>query len=340
MARISEDVVNVVGDSLEACLYSRYLASMPEIKQVNHYTTGEYGGFYFDEKKDDSYVALFLTSTQLDRVKEFMPTLREIPLCENYLKAPVKKIRFSNPYDEYIPYPINKTSFEVEMDYEDNILRKYTYEEFLKEYKDCKNITKLMKSVFSESIYMNLIKKIGCNQWGLNQSQMEVGRLYNILNLGQIGSDVEFKYFYPNGGVSLLCKNLLNNQKISIKHGSRKDIKKATKSQLDKVTYYFEYIDYYMDFMFGPLEYVKAETEIHNKSISEYKYFRVYTPFDKNHYAYFGVEAYTYRTRNVPTKITTHNFSRSLIVPSQSNYRKIYDYRKVSAVSRNFKIMV
>lgn len=340
MVRIVEDVVNVVGDSLEACLYSRYLASKPEITVVDHYTTGEYGGFYFDDKKDSAYCALFLTESQVSKIASFLPEFQTIKITEHYLKAPVKKIRFSNPYDEYITYPLTKNSFELDMDYRDNVLRHYTYEEFIAEYKDTKNITKLMKNIFSEQIYMNLIKKIGCNQWNLNQSQLEAGRLYHQLQLGCLNSEDPFNYHHPIGGASALCRALLNHPKIKIHTNTRKNIKAEVKSKTNKITYLFEYIDYYMDFMFGGFDYVKGHTDIHSKSISEYKYFRVLTPFDKQYYAYFGVDATSYKVWNEEATISSHDFGRLQLVPSQVNYRKLNDYRKIAHVSRNFKVLI
>lgn len=340
MVRISEDVVNVVGDSLEACLYSRYLASKPNITKVNHYTTGEYGGFYFDKNKDSAYCALFLTAGQLDKILKFIPDLDFKQVTENHLKVPVKKIKFSNQYDEYISYPLNRSSFEVEMDYNDNILKSFTAEEFIAEYKEHKNITKLMKTIFSDQLYLNIMKKVGCNQWNTNQSQLDAGRLYNMLHLGQISSETPFEYYHPVNGVSAMCEELLSDPKISVHVNSRKNIKAITKSQTNLVTYLFEYIDYYMDFMFGGFEYMKGHTDIHSKSISEYKYFRVYTPFDKKYYAYFGVDSTTYKVWNEQVVINSHSYGRMALIPSQANYRKLNDYRKVSLVSRNFKVLI
>lgn len=340
MVRIVEDVVNVIGDSLEACLYARYLASKPNITRIDHYTTGEYGGFYFDQIKDSSYCALFLTDSQLSKILDFIPDLSTILIEENYLKAPMKKMRFSSPYDEYVSFPINRSSFELEMDYVDNILKNYTYDEFISEYKEHKNITKLMKSIFSDNFYMNLVKKIGCNQWNTNQSQLDAGRLYRILQLDQLSSESPFRYHYPANGVSALCVELLNHPKIKIHKADRKTIKSETKAQTDRVTYLFEYIDYYMDFMFGGFDYVVGHTEVHSKSISEYKYFRILTPFDKQYYAYFGIEATSYKVWNEVMNITSHDFKRALLIPTQSNYRRMNDYRKISLVNRNFKVLV
>lgn len=340
MLRVSEDVVNVVGDSLVSCMYSRYLASLPHIKQVNHYTTGEYGGFYFDRKKDSSFVALFLSKHQIDEVRKLLPEAAFIPLSESYLKAPVKKIKFSSPYDEYIPYPITKSSFELDMDYHDCVLKTYSKAEFLEEYASNKNITKLMKSVFSETMYMNLMKKIGCNQWGMNQSQMDARSIYALLSLEQLGNDNQMQYYYPANGASKLCIDMLSDSKIKIIEMEPKKIKKEIKANSHIVSHLFDYIDYYMDFMFGGLDYVSAKTEIHSKSISEYRYFRVLTPFDKTHYMYFGVEAVSYKVSSVPMLIRSNSFGRGVLCPSQANYRKIADYRKVSAVSRNLKVMI
>jgi hypothetical protein len=61
---------------------------------------------------------------------------------------------------------------------------------------------------------MNLIKKIGCNQWNVNQSQLDAGRLYNMLQLGQLSSETPFQYHHPIDGISALCKELLNHPKI------------------------------------------------------------------------------------------------------------------------------
>lgn len=340
MVRIKEDLVNVIGDSIDACLYSRYLADNSIINSIDHHTTGQYGGFYFDEHKDDSYSALFVSEKQLNKIKEFLPDVQVIEVTENYLKTPIKKMRFSSPYDEYITYPINRGSFELEMDYDENILRSYSFEEFIDEYKKCKNVTKLMKNIFSDYFYMNLIKKIGCNQWNINQSQMDPSRLYSMLNLGHLDENKRVKYYYPIKGASQLCKDLLKHPKINVIETNRKNIRSKTKSELNKVTYIFEYVDYYMDFMFGGLDYIAAKTELHSKSISENKYFKVLTPFDKKYHCYFGVDTNTYKTYNENFSITSHDFRKLLMVPSQNNYRKLSDYKKVSNVSKNLKIIV
>jgi hypothetical protein len=340
MVQMVEDIVNVIGDSLDACLYSRYLASKPNISRIDHYTTGEYGGFYFDQIKDSAYCVLFLTDPQLSKITDFLPNLQTIQVEEHYLKAQIKKMKFSSPYDEYVTFPINRSSFELDMDYADNILKTYTYDEFIAEYREHKNITKLMKCIFSENFYMNLIKKIGCNQWNTNQSQLDAGRLYGMLQLGQLSSETPFKYHYPVNGISSLCRELLNHPKIKIHTANRKTIKAETKAQTNKITYLFEYIDYYMDFMFGGFEYVVGHTDVHSKSISEYKYFRVLTPFDKKYYSYFGVDATSYKAWNETSLITSHDFKRQLLIPTQANYRRMNDYRKISQVNRNFKVLV
>lgn len=338
MVRILDDVVNVVGDSLDACLYSRYLATKPEIKKINHYTTGEYGGFYFDEHKDSSYVALFFTKTQLQKIESFVGALNSVALSENYVKVPVKKIKFASPFDEYVSFPICRDSFEISMDYQDNILRECSLDEFMSEYKECKNITKIMKTIFDDSFYMNVVKKIGCNQWNLNQSQLDPARLYNSLHLEQLGSNKPFEYFYATNGISDICRKLLADPKIEIHTKNRRDIKKEIKVNSGIVSCLFEYVDYYMDFMFGGFDYMQASTDIHSKSISDNRYFRVNTPFDKEYYSYFGVDSITYKTKNINSRIRSHEFKRQILIPSQLNHRKMVDYKKVAIVSRNIKI--
>jgi len=341
MVRISEDSANVVGDCLEACLYSRHLAEdLKHMKEITHYTTGEYGGFYFDEIKDDSYCILFLSKDQLTKILRYIPNLKYKAVLENHLRVPVKKIKFSSSYDEHITFPINRNSFELEIDYQDSILKKYTYEQFIEEYKSHKNITRLMKSVFSESFYLNIIKKISCNQWNTNQSQIDPSRLYHMLHLNQLDSTKQFEYYFPVEGISSLCKELLNHPKIKVAKESRNNTKKIIKSQTNKVTYIAEYVDYYLDFMFGGFDYMISRTETHGKSLSESTIFRTYTPFDKKYYMYFGTESTVYKIWNTPKLITSHSFNRMCLVPSISNYRKLVDYRKVSNVSRNLKILL
>ena len=341
MVRISEEYVNVVGDSLESCLYARYLAeTKPKIKRIDHYTTGEYGGFYFDEVKDSSYIPLFLTRPQLLKINKFIPNFEVKLISENHVKVPAKKIKFTTPYDEYITYPINRGCFELDMDYKDAILRNFTYEEFIAEYKDSKNITRLMKTVFSDNFYLNIIKKIGCNQWNTNQSQIDPGALYHMLHLEQIDSKDSFEYYYPVNGMSDLCKQLLDHPKIAKHTATRKNIKATFKAQEDRTVYLFEYIDYYMDFMFGGFDYMKCNTEIHTKSFSEQNYFRIYTPFDKTYYVYFGIGQTSYKSQNIPYLITANDFCRSILVPTMTNYRRLNEYRKVAQVSRNLKIMI
>lgn len=341
MVRISDESANVVGDCLEACLYSRHLAEdNSNMKEITHYTTGEYGGFYFDEIKDDSYCILFLSRDQLAKILKFLPNLKYKAVLENHMRVPVKKIKFSSSYDEHITFPINRNSFELDIDYQDSILKKYTHEEFIEEYKSHKNITRLMKSVFSESFYLNIIKKISCNQWNTNQSQIDPSRLYQLLHLNQIDSNKQFEYYYPIDGLSALCKELLNHPKIKVVKESRSETKKIIKAQVNKVTYIAEYVDYYLDFMFGGFDYMVGRTEVYGRSLAESNLFRTYTPFDKKYYMYFGTESTVYRTLNEPKTITSHKFNRMCIVPSIGNYRKLADYRKVSSVSRNLKILI
>lgn len=340
MVRVADDCFNVVGDSIEACLYSRHLVETnPKIKQINHYTTGEYGGFYFDGKIDDSFVAYFLTENNVNRICEYIG-LNLTRLATSSIKIPAKKIKFTTVYDDHIDYPINRGSFELDMDYKDAVKLELSFDEYVKEYKQCKNITKLMKSIFSEQFYMNVIKKIGCNQWDMNQSQFDPCRLYNILQLSQISSEVPAPVYYPTNGASEMCKELLNHPKINVIVKKRSDIKNTIKLATSLVTYVFEYIDYYFDFIFGGLDYMKASTKIHSKNIAERNYFRTITPHDLEYYMYFGIGQLTYKTKNVPTRIRSNDFSRLALVPSASNFRKIAEYHKVANVNRNLKIMI
>ena len=75
MHRISKEVVNVVGDSLEACLYSRFLLdNNPEIKKINHYITGNLGGIYADREKNEHYNILFLNAKTREKIVGFLPS--------------------------------------------------------------------------------------------------------------------------------------------------------------------------------------------------------------------------------------------------------------------------
>lgn len=341
MNRISKDVVNVVGDSLEACLYSRFLLeNNPDIKKINHYITGNLGGVYADRVKNEHYNILFLNAKTRDKIAGFLPSCKFELIVDNYIKVPQKKIKFSNNYDNHLHFPLNKTIFELEIDYSDAVLSPLTFEEFIKEYKEVKNITRLMKMMFSDTFYGNIIKKIGTNQWNINLSQMDPIKLYkSVLCLDYIDSDDIVEYYHPVDGATALCEELLSHYKINVIRVDRKSIKNVVNNDRDKLTYIQDNIDYYMNFMFGALDYVQYQTEVHKKSIAHTQTSRILTPHDKTYFQFFEKDSITYKTWSKSTRISSNDFEYLALVPSISNYKKILDYKKVAAVSQNIKIV-
>lgn len=341
MNRISKDVVNVVGDSLEACLYSRFLLeNNPDIKKINHYITGNLGGVYADRVKNEHYNILFLNAKTREKIAGFLPSCKFELIVDNYIKVPQRKIQFSNTYDGLIRYPFTVKSFEMDLDYNDAILSPMSFDTFIKEYKEVKNITRLMKMIFSDSFYGNIIKKIGGNQWNINLSQVDPIKLYrNILNLDYIESDEIVEYYHPVEGATKLCEELLNHQKINVINTDRKSIKNVISNERSVVTYVQDFVDYYMNFMFGAFDYVQYQTEVHKKSISHHNVSRILTPYDKQYFMYFEKDSITYKSWSKDVKISSNDFEYFALVPSMSNYKKLIDYKKFAAVSQTIKIV-
>lgn len=341
MARVLSSSVNVVGDSLDACMYSRYLAeNSSSVEEIVHYVTNEVGGVHFDAVKDSAYYMQFLKRQVKDKIQEYLPAYEFELVLDTFVKIPNKKIKFHTSYDGYVRFPITRSTFELDIDYADAVLNSMKLNEFLVEYKSTKNITKVMKSIFSDDFYMSVIKKIGSNQWNLNQSQIDPLRLYaSVLSLDSLDDDSIVEYYHPNRGTSELCMKLLNHPKIKIVTASRRDIKSTIKSQVTRVSYICEYFDYYFDFMFGGLDYVQYCTEVHSRSLNDSELVRIYTPYDKTYHVFFEIDSVTYKVASKPSLITSNNFNRMALSPSISNYKKILDYKKVSAVSRNLKIV-
>lgn len=341
MNRISKEVVNVVGDSLEACLYSRFLLdNNPEIKKINHYITDNLGGIYADREKNEHYNILFLNAKTREKIAGFLPSHKFELIVDNYIKLPIRKISFSNTYDGHVHFPFTLKSFDNQLDYNDAILNTMSFETFIKEYKEVKNITRLMKMIFSDAFYGNIIKKIGGNQWNINLSQVDPIKLYrNILNLDYIESDDIVEYYHPVDGATKLCEELLAHQKINVIKTDRKSIKGVVNNSKDILSYVQDHIDFYMNFMFGALDYVQYQTEIHKKSISYHNTSRTFTPYDKCHFQFFEKDSITYKSWSKDVKISSNDFEHLALVPSLTNYKKIQDYKKFAAVSQTIKIV-
>lgn len=341
MRQISKEIVNVVGDSLEACLYSRFLLdNNPEIKKINHYITDNLGGIYADREKKDHYNILFLNAKTREKIAGFLPSHKFELIVDNYIKVPQKKIKFSNNLDGYIHFPFTLKSFELQLDYNDAILNTMNFETFIKEYKEVKNITRLMKMIFSDEFYGNIIKKIGGNQWNINLSQVDPIKLYrNILNLDYIESDDIVEYYHPIEGATKLCEELLSHLKINVIRTDRKTIKNVVNNTKDVVNYVQDYIDYYMNFMFGAFDYVQYQTEVHKKSISYHNTSRTFSIYDKTYFQFFEKDSITYKSWSKDMKISSNEFEYLAVVPSMSNYKKLAEYKKFAAVSQTIKII-
>lgn len=341
MRRISKEEINVVGDTLEACLYSRFLLSTNKnITKINHYVTDNLGGIYYDREKNNHYNILFLNSKAREKISEFLPDCKFELIIDNYLKIPFKKIRFSNSQDGFIRFPITMKSFELEIDYQDAVCNPLSFEQFIKEYKEAKNITKVMKMIFSEQFFLDVIKNIGVNQWNIKLSQVDPIKLYkNILNLEYIDIDDVVEYYHPIDGATKLCEELLSHPNINVIRTNRKSIKDVVNNDRHRLTYIQDYVDYYMNFMFGSLDYIQYQTEVHKKSISYSQIKRVFSPYDKKYFQFFEKDSITYKTWSKDMKINSNDFDFLALVPSMNNYKKIQEYKKVAAVSQTIKII-
>lgn len=91
--------------------------------------------------------------------------------------------------------------------------------------------------------------------------------------------------------------------------------------------------------MFGSIDYIQYQTEIHKKSISHIDTCRVYTPYDKKYFQFFEKDSIIYKSYSEPRKISSNEFEYFSVIPSFSNHKKINEYKKVAAVSQTIKII-
>ena len=330
------NIINVYGDTLDSCVYSRVIADRYTDHKIIHHSSGEFGGIYSDNNK----MLGLLTEKQANKILEYLPDYVFIPVTETYVKVPHNKLKFKNTSDGNVRFPFTRKSFECEYDYNDMILEKPTFEEYIEDYKENKNIVKLMKTVFQDNFYMDVSKKIGTNVFNLIQSQMDAKYLYKTLfSMDFLDSADYFIYYIPSTGFGDLCLQLLNNHNITIKIDNRKNIKDRLSTKRDQ-NYVFDYFDYYFDFIFGGIDYTKFTPKEFKKTLFNTEFItRTYTPYDKKYGIYYQIESTIYCVENTSYSIKSNTIESAIPTPSQTNYKKISQYIELANNMPNVKII-
>lgn len=323
--KINNNIVNIYGDNLESCIYARYLANKHPDKKIIHRNTGKLGGMYHESTK----VPGVLTQLQVNKILEYISVEFE-PISESYVKIPFSKVKFKNTLDGNIRFPFNKKSFESEYDYNDTILSTPTYEEFISKYKQTKNIVKCLKDIFSDEFYIDVVKKIGTNFFNITQSQLDPKFIYKqLLHLESLSSTDYIIQYTPKDGYSLLCSELLNFSNIEVIIDSRPNIRKNIRNN-NQLNYIFEYYDYYLDFIFGSIEYVKYEAVLHKTTLfNADSISKTLTPYDKKYGQYIQIESNIFGIQATPYEIIDNSFDSCIPLPTYNNVKKIQEYNSL-----------
>lgn len=332
--KYTSNVINVYGDSLDACVYTRTLSEKFPNRTIVHYSSGEFGGIYSNKNG-----MLGLLSENRMRLISSYIDAEFIPVTESYVKVPYNKLKIKNTTDGNIRFPITKKSFEFEYDYDDVILSTPTYEEFIEEYSNNKNIVKVMKKIFNDSFYTDVIKKIGTNIFDTIQSQLDARYLYKTLfNMESLQLCDYFIYYCPVGGYDSLCRKLLENSNIKTVITDRVSIKKSLEN--NDQNYLFDYFDYYLDYIYGGIEYTKFTPKEYKKTLfNTDQISRIYTPYDKNYGIYYQIESTIYSVETSKYFIKSNNFSSCIPTPSQTNFKKISQYLELVSNIPNMNII-
>lgn len=332
--KINNDVINIYGDGLEACLYARYLANKHPEKKIIQYGVGLLGGIYHES----TGLVGFLNSAQVDKISEYID-IEYIETSEIYVKIPYNKVKFKNTLDGNIRFPFNRKSFESEYDYSDTVISTPTYEEFIAKFKQNKNIVKCLKDIFSDSFYVDVVKKIGTNFFNITQSQLDPKYIYkHLLKLESLATNEYLIQYVPALGHSNLCEELLKKSNISRVILSRQEIKNNIRNN-NQINYIFEYYDYYLDFIFGAIDYFRQEptlfkTTLYNlDSIS-----KTITPYDKKYGQYIQIESNIYGIATESYCINNNEFKTCTPLPTYCNVKKIQEYVQLTSNMPNVKI--
>lgn len=330
------NIINVYGDSLDSCIYTRILSEKYPNKQIIHYSSEYLGGIYSNK----SNMLGLLSEKQVNLLLKYEPDLRFIPITESYIKVPYTKLKFKNTTDGNLRFPFTKKTFEFEYDYNDNILSTPTYDEFITRYGDIKNLVKLMKEIFSESFYMDVSKKIGTNIYNTIQSQIDPRFLYKTLfNLESLALDDYYIYYTPVGGFEDLCLSILDKDNIKLIVKDRKTIKNILSSNKDD-NYVFDYFDYYFDFIFGGIEYIKYHPKLIKTTLFNTDVITItQTPYDKKYGMYYQIDSSIFSVSTSKYLIHSNTFDYCLPIPTQSNYKKINQYIELTASMNNIRII-
>lgn len=334
LSKVNNGIINVFGDTLDSCVYTRMLSEKYPDKTIYHYSSGNFGGIY----SDSNGMLGLLNETRKNIILSYIQT-EFIPITETYVKVPYSKLDIKNTTDGNIRFPFTKKSFEFDYDFYDVILSTPTYEEFMTNYIDNKNLVKCMKNVFADSFYMNVSKKIGTNIFDVIQSQLDPKYLYKALfNMDSLLLDEYFIYYSPAYGFTDLCTKLLAKSNIKVILDNRKSLKKALDN--NNMNYLFDYFDYYMDFIFGGIEYTKFTPIEYKKTLlNTDQICRVYTPYDKKYGIYYQIDNIIYAVVNSKYLIKSNYFDVCMPTPSQLNYKKIKQYVELTNNIPNISIM-
>lgn len=332
--KFNENIVNVYGDTIESCMYSRILAENSNKKIIHHYSE-QLGGIY-----STTGMLGLLTGKQVKKIKEFLPEEEFIIITETYVKIPYNKLKIKNGTDGNIRFPLTKKSFESEYDYEDTIINTYTYQEYVEKYKESKNITKVFKSIFQDNFYIDVVKKVGSNLFNVIQTQMDYRYLYKtLLNLDSLEQDEIYQFYLPVCGFEKLCFKLLEKENITVVNQSRIDVKNKFRDNFE-LNYLFEFADYYFDFVYGALDYIKYEVTPYKTTLyNTEEISKVYTPYDKKHGLYFQIDNVIYSVDANKTRIRSNNFGKITIMPTLDNCKKNSQYVELANNIPNVKII-
>lgn len=332
----TSNIINVYGDTLDSCVYSRVIAERYPEKTIVHYSSGNYGGIYSDTNR----MLGLLTEKQVNKILEYLPLYDFIQVTETYVKVPHSKLKFKNTTDGNLRFPFTKKTFECEYDYNDVITSTPSFEEYMEDFKENKNIVKVMKSIFNDAFYMDISKKIGTNIFNIIQSKLDAKYLYkSLFGLEYLQYSDYIVQYTPTNGYYDLCCSLLSHSNITRVVDTHKNIKEKITLRRDS-NYVFDYFDYYFDFIFGGIEYTKFTPIEYKKTFFNTDFItKIYTPYDKKFGIYFQIEDTIYSVENKPYYIRSNNVQVSIPTPSQSNYKKILQYVELVNNMPNVKIM-
>lgn len=332
--KIKDNIINVFGDNLQSCLYARYLATLNPTIQIFHYSYGHLGGIY---NGVDGILGA-LSQSQINMILKYIE-FEFTEISEIFVKVPYGKISFMNTLDGNIRFPFNKKSFESEYDYNDMIQSTPTYTEFMNSYKSSKNLVKTLRAIYSDSFYMEIAKKIGTNYYNVTQSQLDPSYIYKeLLEIGELATNINICKYFPTKGYEELCNELLNCYNITKIHEPRKDIKHKIRSN-NEMNYIFEYYDYYLDFIFGPIEYVKESPNFTKISLYDPNEISItLSPYDKKYGKYYKIDSKIYGISTSKHTIDSNTFIQASPLPTANNMKKIAEYNQLTTNIPNIRL--